>query len=272
MVRIPRSSGTFAFLFAWLAPWRSAFRVRASESKLSFFVNRRDVVGRHIAKYGAHEPLLTQWISAHLATSSRGVFVDVGANLGWHSLHAAQHEAVATVVAFEPHPFNAWLLDRNLSLNAVDKVVVSNCAVGSQRGLIRLHRYKNSNNGRHSILADYGLGSRMVPVTDLDTALDSLGLSDQRVLILKIDVEGYEPAVIAGAKRTLARTDVVITEYSPNLSRSGGLSPDGMLDQLLSGGFTPHGFASDGHVSELSIEELRRIAGQVDLIWTTTAE
>jgi FkbM family methyltransferase len=248
-------------------PWRPAFRVRARQSKLSFFVHRRDLLGRHIAKYGTYEPLLTQWMSVYLAMSARGIFVDVGANLGWHSLHAAQYEAVDTVVAFEPDPFNAWLLDRNLSLNGIDKVVVSTCAVGARRGSVRLHRYKSSNCGRHSILADYGFGSRTVPITDLDSALDALELADRRVLILKIDVEGYEPAVIAGAKRTLARTDVVITECSPNLSRSGGLSTDEMLDRLHTGGFIPHGFATDGRIAQISVDELRRVEGQVDVIW-----
>ena len=43
------------FLLAWLMPWRPAFRTRAKQSKLSFFVHRRDIIGRHIAKYGSHE-------------------------------------------------------------------------------------------------------------------------------------------------------------------------------------------------------------------------
>jgi hypothetical protein len=62
MIRIARPVGTLIFLLAWLVPWRPAFRTRAKQSKLSFFVNRRDLIGRHIAKYGTHEPLLTQWI------------------------------------------------------------------------------------------------------------------------------------------------------------------------------------------------------------------
>ena len=225
-MRIPRPVGTLIFLLAWLVPWRPAFRIRARQSKLSFFVHRRDYLGRHIAKYGTYEPLLTQWISDYLTTSSRGIFVDVSAKIfGWHSLHASQHETVDTVVAFEPDPFNAWLLDRNLSLNGIDKVLVSACAVGTQRGSIRLHRYKNSNCGLHSVLVNYGFGSRIVPITDLDAALDDLGFSDRPVLIMKIDVEGYEPAVIAGAKRTLAHTDVVITEYTPSVEPVRRLVP-----------------------------------------------
>ena len=268
MIRIPRPIGTLVFLLAWLMPWRPAFRTRAKQSKLSFYVHWRDLIGRHIAKYGTHEPLLTQWMSEYLAAApSRGLFIDVGANLGWHTVHAAQHQSVETVAAVEPDLFNAWLLDRNLSANGIDNVVVSACAVGAQRGTVRLHRYRSTNFGRHSILTDYGYGSRTVPIADLDSALDSLGLADRRVLILKIDVEGYEPAVITGAARTLARTDVVVLEYSPDLGQSGGLSADQMVDRLHAAGFTPHRFVSGHRIAEISPADLRRVEGQMDLIW-----
>jgi FkbM family methyltransferase len=270
MIRIPRPVGTLVFLMAWLMPWRPAFRIRARQSKLSFYVHWRDLIGRHIAKYGTHEPLLTRWMSDYLADPEPGLFVDVGANLGWHAVHAARHQAVETVVAFEPDPFNAWLLDRNLSLNKIDNVVVSNCAVGAQSGTIRLYRYKSSNCGRHSTLADYGYGSRMVPITALDSALLALGLSDRRVLILKIDVEGGEPAVVAGAPRTLARTDVVVMEYSPGLSHAGGQSTDDMLASLHNQGFVPHRIASDLSLSQIALDELRRAEGQIDVIWLAT--
>jgi len=266
MTRIPRPLGTLAFLSAWLVPWRPAFRVRAAQSKLTFLVHRRDLAGRHIAKYGIYEPVLTRWISNYLAASPPGIFVDVGANLGWHVVHAARHKAVETAVAFEPDPFNAWLLDRNLSLNAVDNVVVGSCAIGGRRGLIRLHKYKASNRGRHSVLTDYGYGSRLVPITDLDTALDNLGLADRRVLIVKIDVEGYEPEVVAGARRTLARADIVIIEFSPGLSRAGGLSTEPMLDQLYAAGLAP--FRLESREWAAGEKPARPFEGQMDLIWT----
>ena len=164
MSRFPRPISTLLFVLAWCVPWRPAFRVQAAKSKLSFFASWRDLYGRHIAKYGGIEPQLTNWISAYLSTAPRGIFVDIGANLGWHSIHAARQQAVEIVVAFEPDAFNGWLLDRNLSLNGIDNLVVNTCAVGVQQGLTRLYRYKSSNTGRHSVLTDYGKGSRVVPI------------------------------------------------------------------------------------------------------------
>ncbi len=267
-LRLPRALQIMKFLGAWLVPWRSAFLTRAEPSKLQFFVSCRDAIGRHVAKYGGFEPELTAWIGARLQQAPKGIVIDVGANLGWHSVHAAKYDAVENIVAFEPDAFNAWLLERNLAINRVDKVIVQACAVGSTRGLARLYRYKASNNGRHSLLKDYGLGSRVVPMVDVDSAIDALGLSDCRVLLFKIDVEGYEPSVVAGATRTLGRTDVLITEYSPALSRSGNLSVDEMIDGLVAGGFIPHLLAADGGIARIDRGDLGRVDGQVDVIWT----
>jgi FkbM family methyltransferase len=257
--------GTAKFLAAWLAPWRPAFRVRARDG-LSFYVHHRDLIGRHIAKYGRHEPIPTGWLDDYLATAKPGLFVDVGANLGWHAVHAAQHRAVETVVAFEPDPFNAWLLDRNLALNHVDKAIVCCEAVGAQSGIARLHRYKSSNYGRHSLLADYGYDSRSVPLTSLDDALDRLGLGERPIAAIKIDVEGYEPAVIAGARRALARTGAVILEYSPDLSRAGGLFAAGMVDAFVAAGFATFALDEQSRLTPIAADTLRTFAGQMDLV------
>ena len=254
------------FLMAWLTPWRPAFKVKARDSKLSFFVHFRDLIGRHIAKYGVHEPVPTRWIADYLATAPSGLFVDVGANLGWHTVHAAQCRSVETAVAFEPDPFNAWLLDRNLAENGVSNAVVSNAAVGAHCGSARLHRYRSTNHGRHSLLKDYGYGSCLVPLADLDSALEQLGLADRAINVIKIDVEGYEPAVIAGATRALQRTRALILEYSPYLSRAGDLSCDDMLDRLDAAGFEAFRLDANSHTVPISMAELRSFEEQLDLV------
>ena len=249
-------------------PWRAAFLTQAEPSGFRFFVSHRDGIGRQVAKYGCIEPELTAWIGNRLRQAAKGIVIDVGANLGWHSVHAAKYDSVEKVVAFEPDAFNAWLFERNLAINAIDKVIVEACAVGTGPGLARLFRYKPSNKGRHSLLKDYGLGSRLVPMVDVDSAIDALGLGDRRVLLMKIDVEGYEPSVIAGAARTLERTDALITEYSPSLSPAGSLSLDEMTSRLVGGGFVPHLLLEDGGIGQIDDSELRRIERQVDVIWT----
>jgi len=170
----------------------------------------------------------------------------VGANIGWFSLHAARAPGVEMVVAFEADPTNAALLDRSRIENGIDNLVLVPLAVGDRRGLARLHRYKPSNAGRHSLVLDFGLGSIPVPVVDLDGTLDDLGLAEKPIAALKIDVEGCEPAVIAGAQRALRRTQAVVLELAPARFRQAGQSIEAMLATLRSNGFTSFAIASDG--------------------------
>lgn len=268
----PRVAGTLRYLAAWLRPWQPIFRVSAAESGLIFFAHRRDAIGRHIAKYGAHEPELTRWIRHHLAVSPPGLFLDAGANLGWHALHAARQPNVEAVVAFEPDPFNAWLLDRNRTINGVENVIIVVAALGARRGTIRLHRYKTSNLMRHSVVADHDHGSTIVPLVDLDGTLADLGLAERSVSLLKIDVEGYEPEVLAGASRTLRRTHAVVTECSPALSRSGGLSVSDIARILNEAGFAPFLLDSQGRLGTIEPVALLASQRQRDIIWLRREE
>jgi hypothetical protein len=70
MLRVPRNGGPLAYFGAWLVPWRPVFRVR-SASRMLLFAHRKDVIGRHVAKCGEHEPALTRWIDATLRTARR---------------------------------------------------------------------------------------------------------------------------------------------------------------------------------------------------------
>jgi FkbM family methyltransferase len=222
------------------------------------------MLGRHLSKYGTYEPEMTAWIQHHLSGVKGGIMLDVGANVGWHSVHAAKFSSLETIVAFEPDALNAWLLDRNLSANKIENVIIEALAAGSENGIARLHRYKASNNGRHSLIQDYGRGSRVVPVKTLDSALDTLGLSEKDVHLIKIDVEGYEPHVLAGASKTLARTSAIITEYSPSLSSGGDISLSSMVDQLTEAGFSPHLFSGG---SLKAADKLAQREHQIDIVW-----
>lgn len=111
----------------------------------------------------------------------------------------------------------------------------------------------------------------MVPIVDLDSALHQLGLADRPVSVLKIDVEGYEPALIAGAMKTLERTGAVILEYSPDLSSAGGLAGHDMLDRLFNARFQPFALDERGSAVRVSPGELRSFNGQMDLVMIKTA-
>mgnify|MGYP001301409699 CR=1 FL=1 len=129
-----------------------------------------------------------------------GVMVDVGAYTGLYAILAAQRGAV--VHAFEPNPAAYRRLLENIARNGV---TVNACpvAVGDHAG-------------RAALQVNPGVritsGGRLVAGDAVEVVtIDSLGLSD--VAAIKIDVEGAECRVLAGALETIARCrPLLITE------------------------------------------------------------
>jgi FkbM family methyltransferase len=241
--------GSLKYLLLRLNPFARHAWTTHRETGLKFRVSLRDVVGRTILRRTSYEPGLTGWLLEGFRQGAPGVFVDVGANIGWYSLQAVNSGHVSRVVAIEPDVGNHQLLQANIAANAMQaQVQAVACAVGSELGLARLHQYKPSNLGRHSLLVDHGLGGSWVPVLTIDNLLASLDLADAPISAIKIDVEGYEPWVLAGAPAALQRAQALLVELSPGLSEAGDAQLGAMLDAVARAGFEPRTWDAPGAV------------------------
>lgn len=253
--------GSLKHLLLRAMPWVEQAWASHRSCDLRFRVAPRDRVGRTIMRRASYEPALTNWLLQRLGSAPPTVFVDVGANIGWFSLHAARVPTVARVVAIEPDAYNHALLQVNAAANGlaerVDAVV---CAAGSATAFHRLGRYRATNRGRHSILlaGDTGSWTAVVP---LDELLEQIGIDPALPVALKIDVEGYEPLVLAGATATLQRCRLLMIELSPSLSKAGGLDLQRALHQLQELGFRADHWDQPGPVP--SFDELRASPRQV---------
>jgi FkbM family methyltransferase len=131
-----------------------------------------------------------------------GTFIDVGANLGTIALPVAQ--AVGTrVIAIEAQRVMAMLLSANVCNNRLLNIDVIPAAAGAQSGLVRFPQGRLDQSP-----VNYGMvGARFLghaQLTDEEVrvcALDDIAPEDTR--FVKIDVEGAEPAVLAGASRLI---------------------------------------------------------------------
>lgn len=160
------------------------------------------------------------------------VIVDVGANIGLFSVLGSKYAGdKGMVYAFEPEPNNLKLFNENLKANNCKNVKVVNKAAGEKKGELSLYIAKNSV-GTHSLIKkdNHELdGEIKVEVTTLDTRLNKL----KQIDVLKVDVEGFEPVVFRGAKKTLERTSVLFFEY--NQADTRACSSIEELLELLSG-------------------------------------
>lgn len=254
--------GSLKYLALRALPFVSQAWAVHRSSGLQFRVHLRDGVGRTILRRQGYEVKLTAWLLSALACGKPGLFIDVGANIGWFSLHAARQPNVLRVLAVEPEAQNRALLQINIDRNGLqEKVQAVACALGAEAGTARLSRYKGSNRGRHSLIADHGLGGSQVPVRALDELLRSMNDSGLPISGMKVDVEGYEPLVLMGARAALSTTRTLLVELSPDLSRAGGLDLAGALGLIEAAGFHPEIWDKDG--SPPGFEKLRAWPEQV---------
>jgi len=138
-----------------------------------------------------------------------GVIIDVGANIGNHTVFFAKIMG-ANVLAIEPEPHNAICLSVNCYINNIqDRVSIIHSAIGANQGTVELSMAIGSNYG--SFTADISLNPNSDPhkqfnkgVTVPLTTLDNLEC-DKPVSIIKIDVEGMEMDVVRGGKQLIGK-------------------------------------------------------------------
>jgi FkbM family methyltransferase len=137
--------------------------------------------------------------------------VDVGAAIGQFSLFAATCLPDATVHAFEPSSANVATLQRNIARNGAGaRVFVHQAALSNRRETARFETAPKTWMSQLSETCGDDRQSELVSVDTLDATLRSLRLS--HVEVLKINVAGFEPAVLEGAMPCLAagKVDVLI--------------------------------------------------------------
>lgn len=131
-------------------------------------------------------------------------FIDVGANIGVYSLLASSVNAGAPVVAIEPHPVACSRLRENASINSLGNIHVREAAAGSAVGsamltadLVDQNRIRTGSEG--------DARSIQVSIVTLDAELVELGIDPASVALVKVDTEGFEAEVLAGARQLLDR-------------------------------------------------------------------
>jgi len=161
-----------------------------------------------------------------------GTMIDIGANIGTLSLHGAKCVGPGgRVISFEPHPLIFQYLEENVQENGFKNITCYNYAVGSDTGYLN---FSNINaDDQNKISKD---GEIQVPVVRLDDELRDI----DQINLLKIDVEGYELAVLQGAEKTLARIDTLVIEVSDSHFEDFGYSTEDVINFLIERKFRLH--------------------------------
>jgi FkbM family methyltransferase len=184
---------------------------------------------------GSYEPHVTATLDRLLEPGD--VFVDVGANVGYHTFRAvARVGATGRVVAVEANPENARLIAHTVAINSLTNVELVPLALAGGRGHVNFGTHVGSNGGFLPGDADTTGSGRGTIVPTM--ALDDLGLD--RVSVVKIDVEGAEAIVIDGAPTTIERQrPTFLMEFSVEMTeRVSGRPAETHLQRLVDAGYS----------------------------------
>jgi FkbM family methyltransferase len=171
--------------------------------EIEYFLD--SVIGELLFLHGEFESAESDLLCERLSKRAPGaVFLDVGANIGLHSLAVARAVPTARIFSFEPGRATFATLERNIARSGFGGVARAlPLAIAAQPGRA-LFQYC-ADNAYSSLQPDerspVALGYEVEVVT-LDQWVAAAGLD--RVDLLKVDVEGGEKDVIEGARRILA--------------------------------------------------------------------
>ncbi len=168
-------------------------------------------------------------ISAYLKPGD--CYIDVGANIGSTVIAGAVEVGLrGRVLAVEPHPRIFRYMLKNIELNGLKNVTSMNIALAAEPGSASFSDYK-SDDLNH--IESEGIGALDVKLSTLDSLADAFHSID----LLKIDVEGFEAQVLAGARETLSKTNAIYIEIADRFLRNYGSSAREVLGTLQAAGF-----------------------------------
>ena len=186
---------------------------------------------RHAVRFapGAYEPEISYL--ARTLVRDGDIVLDIGANVGLHSVAFARLAGSGHVYAFEPVTEMAEQLSANCAFNGIDNVTVIGCALGDREESLAME-VNIAGDGLEGTSTLAGTvhverhpenyETRQVQVRRLDDVMNALDI-DGRIGFVKIDTEGFETLVIGGGLETLRRhrPAMIVEAHSRRLARHG---------------------------------------------------
>jgi FkbM family methyltransferase len=235
------------------------------------YVDTRDTsIASHLMLEGRWEPWVERALIPAIKPGMR--FADIGANFGYYTLLGAEMVgAHGHVYSFEANPVIFQKLIKSVAINGFDgRVSLFNVAVHDGSSPMQIHfRHDTSGGGWTNVLADARpTAHEVIPVPG--EPLDKLLADVPEVNVIKIDVEGAEPQVLAGAKNLIARSRDLTMILEFDSRRISKESPENYLQSFLTQGFAIAIVEPAGVTEKLSPAEcLARLNGSVNYLMLT---
>jgi FkbM family methyltransferase len=152
--------------------------------------------------------------------------IDVGANIGTITLTCAKAIGkYGRLLSFEAHPKIFSYLKGNIQLNKLQNIDIHNIALSNENGFVNFSDAVSD--GQNKILKN----SSGIKVPS--KKLDDFNFFENKISLLKIDVEGFELNVFKGSEKTLGSTNCIYFECVERLYQNYGYSFNDLFDFLI---------------------------------------
>lgn len=147
-----------------------------------------------------------------LFKGASGAALDIGANIGNHTLFLSR--VFGEVHAFEPNPAMIARLEGNIAANDASHVQVHSFGLSDSNEFLPFEEATNKNAGSSRFVRNAANANKTLEVRRGDDVIKTLDL--QKIDFIKIDVEGFEVAVLNGLSQTIAKhRPAVAFEFHP---------------------------------------------------------
>ena len=188
----------------WATRGQEIFEHKTKDG-LVFFLDGSQLVDQLIFVEGIYEKRLLDNLRGFFDEGA--IAVDIGANIGNHSIYLSQD--FQEIHCFEPNPETFGRLSRNVAANGLSNLKLHQVALGDEDTILPFNENQDGNLGNSGFVNDQILTDTSsvrvvnIPVRSADDFIQSLGIS--RLDFAKVDVEGFEPQVFNGLRKTIER-------------------------------------------------------------------
>lgn len=232
--------------------------IHRTRAGLMFELYPNEYVDRFIAVEGIYERRFLAYL--HSILKPEAVMLDIGANIGNHSIYLASK--CREIHCFEPNPHVADRLRRNIALNNLtSKLQVHQLGLGGKDEMLPFVEI-DGNLGASHFVTDVAAGQKVkhLEVREAERAITGLGLD--RIDYVKVDVEGMEEAVLTALKPVFERYRPIVSfEHHETKVAEGTFARirHAFVDYKLVHPF----FAPEGNAAQKVLWNLRHDGGPV---------
>lgn len=179
------------------------------------------------------------WINLFKQLKKDFVVLDIGANIGFHTLNFAKICSKGQVYSFEPDSETFKRLSKNVEINEFRNIMTFQLALGAKPGQMSLYKLFVNNPGANRLLSHQPSGHsrvEMVDVTTCDLIVEQL--QPNRIDLIKIDVEGFELFVLRGATQLIEKhRPILFVELAEVNLQEHSLTPNDLVSFIHNLGY-----------------------------------